>query len=200
MPNTDSPIRCQWVAGNELYIRYHDEEWGVPLHDDRRLFELLVLEGFQAGLSWLTILQKRVNFWRAFEHFDPEKVARYSGAKVEMLLQDAGIVRNRQKIQAAIANAQAFLKVREEYGTFDAYVWGFVAGSPVINAWKTIRDIPSRSEITESLSADLTRLGFKFVGPTICYAFMQSAGLVNDHTTDCFRYRELGGKPVSRRK
>lgn len=192
--------RCQWATSNDLYIQYHDEEWGVPLHDDRRLFELLVLEGFQAGLSWLTILQKRSNFWRAFEHFDPEKVARFTEAKVEWLLQDQGIVRNRLKIQAAIANAQAFLKVQQEFGTFDAYVWGFVGGKTIVNACKSMRDIPSRSDIADKLSADLARRGFKFVGPTICYAFMQSAGLINDHTTDCFRYRELGGKPVRKNR
>ncbi|MEW5988187.1 MAG: DNA-3-methyladenine glycosylase I [Chloroflexota bacterium] len=179
--------RCSW-AQTELMMAYHDQEWGVPVHDDRRLFELLILEGAQAGLNWLTILKKRENYRRAFDNFDPQMVANYGEEKVAALLADAGIVRNRLKIAAAIQNARAFLAVQQEFGSFDAYVWGFVGGRPLVNAWRTLSEIPARTAESDALSKDLTRRGFKFVGSTITYAFMQAAGLVNDHTVDCFRY------------
>ncbi len=183
-------IRCTW-ARTPLYIAYHDQEWGVPVHDDRALFEMLVLEGAQAGLSWLTILAKRQAYRAAFACFDPEVVARYDDRKVAELLANPGIVRNRQKIEAAIQNAKAFLAVQQEVGSFDAYVWRFVDGRPKRNAWRTLEEIPSSTPESEALSRDLRRRGFQFVGPTICYAFMQAVGMVNDHLVDCFRYREL---------
>ena len=172
-------------------IRYHDEEWGVPLHDDRRLFEFLVLEGAQAGLSWETILKKRQNYRAAFDGFDPAVVARYRQSRVRKLLADPGIVRNRLKIAAAVINAKAFLKVQSESGSFDTYLWRFVGGKPRVNGWKSSKRVPARTPESDALSKDLMRLGFKFVGSTICYAFMQAVGLVNDHTVDCFRYGEL---------
>jgi len=172
-------------------LRYHDVEWGVPLHDDRRLFEFLVLEGAQAGLAWSTILGKRPAYRRAFARFDPRKVSVYGAADVRRLLGDSGIVRNRAKIVAAIANARAFLDVRQAHGSFDAYLWRFVGGSPVQNAWRSRRHVPAETETARALSRDLKTRGFAFVGPTICYAFMQAVGLVNDHTTDCFRWREI---------
>ncbi|MEW6367053.1 MAG: DNA-3-methyladenine glycosylase I [Acidobacteriota bacterium] len=186
-------VRCAWGTSDPMYIAYHDTEWGVPVHDDRLLFEFLVLEGAQAGLSWATILRRRETYRRAFDNFDPCKVARYGQAKVAKLLGDAGIIRNRGKIAAAIGNAKCFLKVQEEFGSFDAYVWQFVGGRPKINAWKTLAEIPSETQESRALSKDLMRRGFRFVGPTICYAHMQATGMVNDHTTDCFRYRELAG-------
>jgi DNA-3-methyladenine glycosylase I len=173
-------------------MAYHDREWGVPLHDDRRLFEFLVLEGAQAGLSWETILGKRPAYRRAYDRFDPKKVARYDRRKVASLLADRGIVRNRLKIAASVGNARAFLEVREEFGTFDAYLWGFVGGKPKRNRFKTLADVPARSPEGDALSKDLRSRGFRFVGPTICYAFMQAVGMVNDHVVSCFRYRELG--------
>ena len=182
--------RCPW-ASTPLYEAYHDLEWGVPLHDDRLLFEFLVLEGAQAGLSWSTILEKRDNYRRAFDRFDARKVARYDAHKVQTLLADAGIVRNRLKIAAAIRNAQAFLAVRKEFGSFDAYVWCFVGGRPVRNAWQVLKQLPARTPQSDALSKDLLARGFKFVGPTICYAFMQAVGMVNDHLVDCFRYGEI---------
>lgn len=172
-------------------VRYHDREWGVPLHDDHRLFEFLVLEGAQAGLAWSTILGKRAAYRRAFDRFEPRKVARYGAADVRRLLGDAGIVRNRAKIGAAIANARAFLDVRREYGSFDVYVWRFVGGAPIQNAWRARRRVPAETATARALSRDLRARGFGFVGPTICYAFMQAVGLVNDHTTDCFRWRAV---------
>ncbi len=184
-------MRCQW-ATTELSIAYHDDEWGVPLHDDRALFEFLILEGAQAGLSWETILKKRDNYRAAYDNFDAAKVARYEQPKVDSLLADAGIVRNRAKIAASIGNAQAFLDVRREHGTFDAYIWQFVDGRPIKNARKTMADIPTTTPQAEAMSKDLKQLGFKFIGPTICYAFMQATGMVNDHTVDCFRYTEVG--------
>ena len=185
---TLAPIsRCPW-AKTALGIRYHDQEWGVPQHDDRVLFEFLVLEGAQAGLSWSTILQKRENYRRAFANFDARKVARYDGRRISKLLADPGIVRNRLKITAAIRNAGAFLAVQEEFGSFDAYIWRFVGGRPLRNAWKALREIPARSPESDAMSEDLLKRGFKFAGPTICYAFMQAVGLVNDHTTDCAWY------------
>lgn len=184
-------LRCEWVGSDPLYVAYHDEEWGVPEHDDRKLFELLILEGAQAGLSWATILKKRANYRKAFDDFDFERVAAYGEDKVAALLADRGIVRNRLKIRAAIQNARAYMTIREEYGSFDAYIWGFVGGVPKVNAWERLADIPAETPESGAMSADLRRRGFKFAGPTICYAFMQAAGLVNDHVVSCFRYLEL---------
>jgi DNA-3-methyladenine glycosylase I len=182
--------RCPWPT-DELYIRYHDEEWGVPVHDDRRLFEFLILEGAQAGLSWRTVLNKRENYRKAFDHFDAEKIARYSPAKVAGLLQDEGIIRNKLKVQSAILNARAFLKVREEFGSFDAYLWRFVDGQPIINHPRSSKDVPATTKISDTMSKDLLKRGFKFVGSTICYANMQAIGMVNDHWVTCFRHQEL---------
>lgn len=182
--------RCEW-ARNDLAIRYHDEEWGVPVHDDRLLFEFLILEGAQAGLSWDTILRKRENYRRVYDQFDPEKVACYGERKIECLLADAGIVRNRRKIEASIGNAKAFLKVQQEFGCFDAYVWRFVSGTPVQNSWRSLREIPARTTQSDALSKDLIARGFKFTGSTICYAFMQAVGMVNDHVVKCFRYQQI---------
>jgi DNA-3-methyladenine glycosylase I len=170
---------------------YHDKEWGVPVHDDQRLFEFLVLEGAQAGLSWITILRKRENYRRVFAHFNPRDVALFDAAKKQALLQDTGIVRNRKKIEAAIQNAQSYLQVQEEFGSFDDYIWRFVDGAPVINEWRSLAEIPAYTPVSEAMSKDLKKRGFKFVGPTICYAFMQAVGMVNDHVVSCFRHREL---------
>ncbi len=185
-----SPKRCAW-ARNPLAIRYHDREWGVPVKNDRRLFEFLILEGAQAGLSWDTILKKRVGYRRAFAGFDPAKVARFDAKKRRALMADAGIVRNRLKIEAAVANARAFLRVQKEYGSFARYAWSFVGGKPLVARRRTLRDVPARSELSDALSKDLKKRGFRFVGSTIVYAFMQATGMVNDHTTDCFRWKEL---------
>jgi len=185
--------RCPWGESHPLYVSYHDEEWGAPLHDERRLFELLVLEGAQAGLSWLTILKKRQAYRKAFDRFDPRKVARYDARKIARLLADEGIVRNRLKIEAAIANAKAFLDVQREFGSFDAYVWRFVGGRPMENRRETLKEVPPRSAESDAMSDDLRRRGFRFVGSTICYAFMQATGMVNDHLVSCFRHRELRG-------
>ena len=182
--------RCTW-ATTPLGIAYHDAEWGVPLHDDRMLFEFLILEGAQAGLSWELILRKRDSYREAFDGFDPVKVAAYGDDKVAELLGNPGIVRNRLKVAAAVGNARAFLDAQKEFGSFDAYVWRFVGGSPVWNAWQSLADIPASTPESETMSKELRRRGFRFVGPTICYAFMQATGMVNDHTTDCFRYREV---------
>lgn len=184
--------RCLWVDPEDvLSCEYHDHEWGVPLHDDRKLFEFLVLEGAQAGLSWMTILRKRENFRKAFDDFVPEKVARYDGRKIAKLLADSGIIRNRRKIEAAIANAKAFLAVQNEFGSFDSYMWSFVGGKPIRNEWRRLADIPAITSEAQRMSADLLKRGFKFVGPTICYAHMQAAGMVNDHLVDCYRYKEI---------
>ncbi|MBI2000408.1 MAG: DNA-3-methyladenine glycosylase I [candidate division NC10 bacterium] len=183
--------RCAW-ARTELSIAYHDKEWGVPLHDDRALFEFLVLEGAQAGLSWETILKKRDNFRVAFDNFDPRMVAKYDRRRVDTLLANPGIIRNRLKVSAAVQNARAFLAVQKEFGSFDAYIWRFVGGRPKRNAWRTLKQIPARSAESDAISKDLSRRGFTFVGPTICYAFMQAVGMVNDHTVTCFRYGEIG--------
>jgi DNA-3-methyladenine glycosylase I len=183
-------IRCSWATG-ELLIRYHDEEWGVPVHDDRTLFEFLILEGAQAGLSWNTILNKRENYRRALSGFDPQRVARYDRRKVAQLLRDPGIVRNRLKIASAITNAKAFLRVRKEFGSFDRYIWQFVDGKPRMNSPKSLKHVPPRTPESDAMSKDLKRRGFNFVGSTICYAFMQAVGLVNDHVVDCFRNRAL---------
>lgn len=185
------PKRCAWVTSDPLYISYHDTEWGVPLYDDRKLFEFLVLEGFQAGLSWLTILRKRENFRAAFDGFAAEKIARYGDADLSRLLQDRGIVRNRQKIRAAIGNAQAFLALQETFGSFDRYLWRFVGGNPIINSWRIPEEVPATTDISDALSGDLKQRGFAFVGSTVIYAHMQATGMVIDHTTDCFRHGEL---------
>jgi DNA-3-methyladenine glycosylase I len=186
-------VRCSW-ARNELSIHYHDEEWGVPVHDDRKLFEFLILEGAQAGLSWDTILQKRQNYRAAFDGFDPALVARYDRRRVNSLLKNPGIVRNRLKIAAAIENAKAFRTVQEEFGTFDRYIWQFVGGKPRRNSWRIGAQITSRSPESDAMSRDLKKRGFKFVGTTICYAFMQAVGMVNDHVVECFRYSQLRGE------
>jgi DNA-3-methyladenine glycosylase I len=179
--------RCHWVGSDPLYVEYHDSEWGVPLHDDRKLFEFLVLEAAQAGLSWITILRKRANYRTAFADFDAEAVARFNRRSIERLLRDPGIVRNRQKVVAAVGNARAFLAVQQEFGSFDRYVWRFVDGKPIQGRWKTTRDVPAKTRESEAMSKDLVRRGFRFVGPTICYAHMQATGMVNDHQLDCFR-------------
>ena len=183
--------RCGWAGTDPLYVAYHDEEWGVPVHDDHRLFEFLVLEGAQAGLSWSTILRKRDAYRRAFDRFDPRKVARYDARRVATLLSDEGIVRNRAKIGSAIKNAKAFLDVQTEFGSFDAYQWRFVGGRPVQNRRRAVGDIPARTDEAEAMSKDLKKRGFTFVGPTIIYAHMQAVGMVNDHVVDCFRHREV---------
>jgi len=183
-------IRCWW-ATDELSIGYHDREWGVPLHDDRILFEFLILEGAQAGLSWSTILRKRENYRAAFDHFDGDKVARYGPRKVQSLLQNPGIVRNKLKVLSAVQNAKAFLKVREEFGSFDRYIWQFVGGKPRQNRWRAMKQVPASTEESDAMSKDLKKRGFNFVGSTICYAFMQAVGMVNDHRVDCFRYKQL---------
>ncbi|SNB46834.1 DNA-3-methyladenine glycosylase I [Geobacter sp. DSM 9736] len=190
--DTTALTRCAWAGSDPLYLAYHDTEWGVPVHDDRLLFEFLILEGAQAGLSWITILRKRAAYRSAFAGFDPEAVARFDTDRVAALLTDPGIVRNRLKIESAITNARAFLKVREEFGTFDAYLWRFVEGRPIRNAWKSTSEIPATTPVSDALSRDLKQRGFRFVGSTICYAHMQAVGMVNDHTVDCFRWRELG--------
>ncbi|MBP7828383.1 MAG: DNA-3-methyladenine glycosylase I [Kiritimatiellae bacterium] len=183
--------RCAWCLGDPLYVEYHDREWGVPVRDDRRLFEMLVLEGAQAGLSWLTILKKRENYRRAFRGFDPEVVARFTARDVKRLLADPGLVRNRLKIEAAIRNARGLLAIRAEFGTFSAYLWRFVEGRPVRNRWRSLNELPSRSVLSDMMSRDLKRRGFNFVGSTICYAFMQAVGMVNDHVISCFRHAEI---------
>lgn len=191
-------IRCAWAAdGDALYRDYHDHEWGTPQHDDRVLFEFLILEGAQAGLSWSTILNKRQGYRKAFDGFDPEKVACYDNAKIARLLGNPDIVRNRLKIESAVVNAKAFLQVQNEFGSFDAYVWQFVGGRPIRNAWQTLRQVPANTRESDALSKDLGKRGFKFVGTTIMYAFMQAVGMVNDHTTDCFRWKTAGTKDNS---
>jgi len=186
-------VRCPWCEHSPLgalYIDYHDREWGVPVHDDRTLFEFLILEGAQAGLSWSTILAKREQYRRAFDGFDAARVAKFSAQRIEALLQDAGIVRNRLKVNAAVTNARAFLAVQAEFGSFDAYIWRFVGGKPIRNRWKLIGEVPAKTALSDAISADLKKRGFKFVGSTICYAFMQATGMVNDHLTTCFRHSQ----------
>jgi DNA-3-methyladenine glycosylase I len=195
MSEVDGRRRCPWCLGSNLYRRYHDDEWGVPVHDDRRLFEFLLLEGAQAGLSWSTILAKRGNYRRALAGFDPAKVARYGARDAKRLMGDAGIVRNRLKIESTITNARAFLEVRREFGTFDAYLWAFVGGRPVQNRRRSMKDVPARSDTSDALSKDMKRRGFRFVGSTIVYAFMQAVGMVNDHLTTCFRRTQLAKRP-----
>ena len=188
--------RCAWAGSDPLYVAYHDEEWGVPQHDDRHLYEMLVLEGAQAGLSWLTILRKREGYRRAFAGFDPARVARFDRRKVEALLANPGIVRNRLKVESAIANARAFLAIQDEFGGFDPFVWGFVGGRPKLNGWSSPREVPASTPESKAMSRELARRGMRFVGPTICYAFMQAVGLVNDHTTDCAWYPRTSRRKV----
>lgn len=180
--------RCSWVTDDPIYIAYHDKEWGKPVHDDRKLFEMLSLEGAQAGLSWITILKRRDNYREAFDNFNAKIISKYAEEKVEVLLQDTGIIRNRRKIESVIRNAQAFLKVQDEFGSFDRYIWRFVAGKPIINHWQSHEVVPAKTQESEAMSKDLKRRGFNFVGPTICYAFMQATGMVNDHVKGCFLY------------
>ncbi|MGA9363089.1 MAG: DNA-3-methyladenine glycosylase I [Bacteroidota bacterium] len=191
MKTSAEKTRCPWPTSDPLYIDYHDKEWGLPVHDDRKLFEMLVLDGAQAGLSWITILRKRENYRKAFDHFDPQKVARYGKRDIRRLLKDEGIVRNRMKIESAIKNAKAFLEVQREFGRFDAYIWQFVGGKMKVNSWKSLKQIPASTKESDAMSKDLKMRGFSFVGSTICYAFMQAAGLVNDHVTSCYRHSEL---------
>lgn len=183
--------RCAWGTTDPMMIEYHDTEWGVPLHDDRKLFEFLVLDGFQAGVSWAIVLRKRANFRKAFHNFDARKIAKYTAKDTKRLLTDAGIIRNRLKIAGAITNAQKFLEVQKEFGSFDKYIWQFTGGKTIRNKWKSIKEIPATSKESDAMSQDLKARGFKFVGSTICYAFMQAAGMANDHTTECFRYKQV---------
>lgn len=192
----DEPFRCGWCGSDPLYVAYHDEEWGVPVVDDRAQFEFLVLEGAQAGLSWSTILKKREGYRRAFSDFDPAKVARFSERKLERLLGDPGIVRNRLKVSSAVSNARAFLAVQEEHGSFASYIWSFVDGRPIQNHWRKLAELPAKTGLAETISKDLKRRGFRFVGPTIVYAHMQATGMVNDHLVDCFRHREVAALNV----
>lgn len=191
-------VRCEWAGseshGRSLMIEYHDREWGVPVHEDQRLFEFLILEGAQAGLSWSTVLNKRARYREVFDDFDPSKVARYGAAKVAELLADPGIIRNRLKVGSAISNAQIFLGLQHECGSFDRFIWKFVDGEPRINRWRSLSEIPATTAESDAMSGELKKLGFRFVGSTICYAFMQATGMVNDHKVDCYRYRELGGR------
>ena len=187
----DNKIRCPWPANDPLYIKYHDKEWGVPVHNDKKLFEFLLLEGFQAGLSWRTILYKRQNFRKAFDNFDFNKVAKYDKRKINSLMKDSGIIRNQLKINSAVSNAKAFIAVRKEFGTFDKYIWGFVNGKPIKNKFKSLKELPARTELSDSISKELKQRGFNFVGSTIIYAHMQATGMVNDHLMECFRYKEI---------
>lgn len=179
--------RCPWCGSDPLYVRYHDEEWGAPVHDDRRHFEFLVLESAQAGLSWLTILRRRENYRRAYDGFDPEKIAAYGPAEIERLMGDAGIIRNRRKVEASIGNARAFLAVQAEFGSFDGYIWRFVDGRPLVGHWRTVEELPARTPLSDAVSADLRRRGFRFLGPVIVYSHLQATGLINDHIESCFR-------------
>jgi len=183
--------RCGWSITDPLMIEYHDNEWGVPVHDDRKHYEFIVLDGAQAGLSWQTVLRKREAYREAFDNFDFGKVARYNEKKIDELLENPGIIRNKLKINSAVQNAKAFLDVRKEFGTFDKYIWQFVGGSPIHNSWKSLRELPAKTPVSDAMSKDMKKRGFNFVGSTICYAYMQAAGMVNDHTTGCFRYKEL---------
>jgi DNA-3-methyladenine glycosylase I len=184
-------IRCAWAGTDPIYVKYHDTEWGIPLHPDRKLFEFLLLDGFQAGLSWITILKKRSNYRKAFDRFEPQKIATYDLTKVKELLSNKGIIRNKLKIEAAIQNAKSFLVVQKEFGSFDKYIWQFTGNQTIKNAWETLAEIPAQTKESVAMSIDLKKRGFKFVGPTICYAFMQAAGMVNDHIVDCFRYSQV---------
>lgn len=182
---------CEWPGVNPLMIEYHDKEWGVPLHDDRKLFEFIILDAFQAGLSWNTIINKRKNFRKAFDNFDVKKISKYDEKKYESLMNDAGIIRNQLKIRATITNAKAFLEVQKEFGSFDKYIWQFTGGKTIVNKWKTLKELPAKTKESDAMSKDLLKRGFKFVGSTICYAFMQAAGMVNDHLVSCSRYKEV---------
>lgn len=184
-------IRCLWCGSDPLYTKYHDEEWGVPVHDDRKLFEMLTLEGAQAGLSWITVLKKRDNYRKAFNNFDVVKISKYSEKKIAKLLENPGIIRNRLKVNSTVTNAKAFIKIQNEFDSFDKYIWQFVDYKPILNKFTTLKNLPAKTEISDEMSKDLKKRGFKFVGSTICYAFMQATGMVNDHVTDCFRYKEL---------
>jgi DNA-3-methyladenine glycosylase I len=184
-------IRCAWAGSDPLYVAYHDEEWGVPLHDDQRLFEMLILEGAQAGLSWITVLRKREAYRKAFDRFDARKVARYGADRIERLMQNEGLIRNRLKIEGAVTNARAFLEVQREHGSFDEYIWQFVGGRPRLNVRRSVKDVPATNPESDAMSRDLKQRGFTFVGSTICYAFMQATGMVNDHIVDCFRHRAV---------
>jgi DNA-3-methyladenine glycosylase I len=183
--------RCEWCGNDSLYVRYHDREWGVPVRTDRKLFEFLILEGAQAGLSWLTVLKKRTAYRKAFDNFDFSKVAQYKESRIKSLLNDAGIIRNRLKIRSSVQNARAFIDIRQEFGTFSRYIWAFVDGKPIQNSWKSMKELPARTAISDNISKDLKSRGFSFVGSTIIYAHMQATGMVNDHVTGCFRYREI---------
>lgn len=191
MANVSPEVRCAWANSSELYQDYHDKEWGVPLHDERALFEFLILEGAQAGLSWITILKKREAYRAAFDNFDAARIARYDAGKIEQLMQNPGIVRNRLKLNSAVLNAQKFLQVQDEFGSFDAFIWRFVQGATRHNGWRSFAEVPASTAVSDAMSKELKRRGFKFVGTTICYAFMQATGMVNDHTSDCFRYAQL---------
>jgi DNA-3-methyladenine glycosylase I len=193
MATAQPKTRCPWCGDDPLYVAYHDKEWGVPVRSDKTLFEFIILEGVQAGLSWITVLRKRENYRKAFDNFDWEKIARYDTTKIEALLQDAGIVRNRLKVHAAVTNAKAFIKVRKEFGTFSKYIWSFVDGKPLQNQWKAMKEVPPVTALAEKISKDLKKRGFTFVGPTIIYAHMQATGMVNDHITTCFRHKEVQG-------
>lgn len=187
----DDKRRCEWCGTDPLYVAYHDTEWGVPVHDERMLFEFLLLETFQAGLSWITILRKRENFRKAFDNFDYKKIATYKSTKIEILLQDAGIIRNKLKVNSAVTNAQNFMKIQEEFGSFDAYIWQFTNGKPITNNFKSMKEVPANTPLSDTISKDLKKRGFKFVGTTIIYAHMQATGMVNDHATYCFRHKEV---------
>jgi DNA-3-methyladenine glycosylase I len=186
--------RCDWLTEDVIYRAYHDTEWGVPVHDDTKLFEMLILEGAQAGLSWLTVLKRRESYRQAYDGFDPAKIAKWDKVKIEDLLKNPGIIRNRLKVQAAVINAKAYLKVIEEFGRFDAFIWSFVGDSPIRNSWRNIKEIPATTPESDTMSKELKKRGFKFAGSTICYAFMQAVGMVNDHTVDCFRYKDIKEK------
>ena len=183
--------RCDWTSTNPLMIKYHDEEWGVPLHNDRKLFEFIILDAFQAGLSWNTIINKRKNFRKAFDNFDPVKISKYDAKKINELLNDAGIIRNKMKVNATIQNAKAFLLLKKEFGSFDKYIWQFTGGKTIVNKWKTLKELPAKTKESDAMSKDLKERGFNFVGSTICYAFMQATGMINDHLVTCFRYKEV---------
>lgn len=183
--------RCEWCGDEPIYLDYHDKEWGVPVHDDRQHFEMIILDGAQAGLSWITILKRRETYREAFDNFDVEKVARYSDKKIELLLKDPGIIRNRLKVNSAVTNAKSFLKIQEEFGSFDKYIWQFTGNDTLHNSWKAMNEIPAKTTESDAMSKDLKKRGFSFVGSTICYAYMQAAGMVNDHVTNCFRYKEV---------
>jgi len=198
MKNSETRVRCPWCLGSPIYRDYHDYEWGVPVHDDRLLFEFLILEGAQAGLSWLTVLQRRESYRAAFDNFEAEKIARYGAREKTSLLADSGIIRNRLKVEAAVANAQAFLAVQKELGSFNTYVWKFVNNAPLVNRWKRLKQLPAETPESNALSRDLKKRGFRFVGPTICYAFMQAVGMVNDHILECFRHPENLRAPKQR--